>query len=526
MLFLSWEFGMFKKWLYLLLITLGLCSLGIKAYADARYGGISTRCLVKTNAEDYMYADFQISGGAKTVTLGAYTISQIAGNNFLPRLEVKTFPDATLIYSDNNPSAKPSISTTLTLTEGWYTVTISPVAQDGIGIVYVNEVDDTGAILASISTRCYVGTAAQDAMIAGVEVKGGEQCTDVQGLGIPEIPGNNFKPALKLQTFPDGIYFPTVEDIYIEPNHERKNKVQQNKKLAQGPYTAMITPVDIAGIGQVAVTAMDLASCGETTSECGVVTTSCPDLDNLTSPSEDFTPWLGASLDSDRNWMKQEDCLDGEFELLGYSKATLSTSLLTSYSDILSKKKKSMNGKLSIGFFDAHLESKYKKMIHQTSYSQSYIIKYDVNLGSKRFKIKGLNEKLTPEIKKDECQFQRYCGNKYVSQVIQGGNVEVELNFEFTTVKSKKEFSISGGFGLEFKGDVAVSASFDKAVSKLSSEVRNNGKVTLIAYQEGGKVEDLIDVLGTGNNTMACSLTNITACKNALGDIVAYIEPI
>jgi hypothetical protein len=257
---------MFKKWLYLSLATLFLCS---QAYADARYGGISTRCLVKTNATDYMYAGFQISGGAKTVTLGAYTVSQIAGNNFLPRIEVKTFPDATLIYSDNNPNAKPSISTTLTLTEGWYTVTVSPVAQDGIGIVYVNEVDDTGAILASISTRCYVGTAAQDAMIAGVEVKGGEQCTDVQGFGIAEITGNNFKPALKLQTFPDNIHFSTAKDIYQATNAERKNKVKQSKKLAQGPYTAMITPSGVEGIGQVAVTAMDLASCSDTTNTGG-----------------------------------------------------------------------------------------------------------------------------------------------------------------------------------------------------------------------------------------------------------------
>ncbi len=229
--------------------------------ADARYTGISTRCLVKTNAENYMYAGFQVNNGSKTVALGAYNVNQIVGNNFLPRIEVKTFPNAELVYTDDNPNLKSSLSTTLTLQEGWYTITVSPVEQEGVAIVYVNEIDETGATLASISTRCYVGTIARDAMIAGVEVKGGEQCTEVQGLGIKEITDNNFSPNLSLQTFPDGQYFTEIKDIYRASNLENKNKVKQNKRLPQGPYTAMLTPLNSSGIGQVVVSAKAISEC-------------------------------------------------------------------------------------------------------------------------------------------------------------------------------------------------------------------------------------------------------------------------
>jgi hypothetical protein len=218
-----------------------------------KLSGISTRCLVGTRAEDYMYAGFNISGGTKKVTLGTYSVTQIQGNNFLPRLEVKTFPDGESIYIDNNQYFTASIAKTLDLPEGWYTVTVSPIAQAGIGIVYVNEEDESSALLSSISTRCYVGTKAEDSMIAGVSVAGNNQCVEVLGLGITEIPGNSFLPMLNLQTFPDNKHFNVARSIYADINSEHQARVSKLQQLEVGPYTSMVTPVQAAGIGQVAI---------------------------------------------------------------------------------------------------------------------------------------------------------------------------------------------------------------------------------------------------------------------------------
>lgn len=218
-----------------------------------KLSGISTRCLVGVRAEDYMYAGFNISGGTKKVTVGAYTVTQIPGNNFLPRLEIKTFPEGKSVYVDNNQNLVHSVANTLDLAEGWYTVTVSPIAQAGIGIVYVNEVDANSALLSSISTRCYVGTKEEDSMIAGISVAGNSQCVEMLGLGITQIPGNTFLPMLNVQTFPDNKHFNAAKSIYADVNTKHEARISKLQQLEVGPYTSMVTPVQAAGIGQVAV---------------------------------------------------------------------------------------------------------------------------------------------------------------------------------------------------------------------------------------------------------------------------------
>jgi hypothetical protein len=218
-----------------------------------KLSGISTRCLVGARAEDYMYAGFNISGGTKKVTVGAYTVTQIPGNNFLPRLEIKTFPEGKSVYVDNNQNLVHSVANTLDLAEGWYTVTVSPIAQAGIGIVYVNEVDANSALLSSISTRCYVGTKEEDSMIAGISVAGNSQCVEMLGLGITQIPGNTFLPMLNVQTFPDNKHFNAAKSIYADVNTKHEARISKLQQLEVGPYTSMVTPVQAAGIGQVAV---------------------------------------------------------------------------------------------------------------------------------------------------------------------------------------------------------------------------------------------------------------------------------
>ncbi len=55
--------------------------------------------------------------------------------------------------------------------------------------------------------------------------------------------------------------------------------------------------------------------------------THCPALNNLTPPDENLIPWLGASVDSDRNWLKQMECVTGEIIPLGNSSSDLSAKL-------------------------------------------------------------------------------------------------------------------------------------------------------------------------------------------------------
>ncbi|MEK7990237.1 MAG: phycobilisome rod-core linker polypeptide, partial [Thiotrichaceae bacterium] len=258
---------------------------------------------------------------------------------------------------------------------------------------------------------------------------------------------------------------------------------------------------------------------------CTVLDTVCDTLNTLIPPSDNLVAWLGAGLDSDRNWLKQEDCLAGTSELIGTSQATFSSSLFTSYKDVLEIEKKSAGGKLSVKFFSAHANAKYEKMFRQTSYAQSYMLRYDVDLGTKRFKISSLSDRGIQAANGGACSFQRYCGNKYVSQVTQGGSVEVGLNFKFKTTSQKREFEAGGGFG--FEGEICcvpVSAQLKASVGRLSSKTKKESSIEIVAYQEGGRVEDLINIFGTQNNTTECALDNLDPCLRAVDDVVAYIQ--
>lgn len=277
------------------------------AWAANRYAGISTRCLVTTQAEQYMYAGIEINDGTKTVRIGAQSVTQIANNGLIPRMEVKTFPNGELIYSDVNAQQQTSLETILNLPAGLYTVTVSPATNtSGIGLVYAYETDDSPATFTSISTRCYVGTAAENAMIAGIELKGDNQCTAMFAQSITEITNNAFLPTLNVQTFPDGQSFTQVTPIYTHSNPQNKFQLRQIQLLAQGTYTATVAPNLTAGIGIVAMNQANTCSaqCEVTSVYDGdTVTVQCPDgttkirLYCIDTPEMQQTPWGESARD-------------------------------------------------------------------------------------------------------------------------------------------------------------------------------------------------------------------------------------
>ncbi|MCV6639087.1 WD40 repeat domain-containing protein [Candidatus Albibeggiatoa sp. nov. NOAA] len=243
----------YKNTLLLLLCS----SLSSNALADIRYEGLSTRCLVKTQAENFMYAGIQISGGEKEVEISTQAVSQITNNQFIPQIEVKTFPEAVSVYRDDNPKLSTELQTTLTLTEGFYTITVSPAtAAEGIAIINAYETGETEQALDSISTRCYIGDKDEHAMIAGIQVRGNSPRADFRAYQISEIPNNPFLPRLQLQTFPDGQFFNEVKSVYQHANTGYGGDLKllhRIQDLQQGLYTATVQPSNQAGIGIINV---------------------------------------------------------------------------------------------------------------------------------------------------------------------------------------------------------------------------------------------------------------------------------
>jgi hypothetical protein len=373
-------------------------------------------------------------------------------------------------------------------------------------------------------------------MIAGLFISGSTKRVVVRASSVDGV----LDPRLEVQSFPDGNLLYSNDNWGTDPSAAelqqtgwapaRNLDAAMIITLSPGLYTMQVSPESSSGIGIIEVYEFPEPVDDpeppiiELPTDCPTYQpTKCPGKPK--PPDEDLIPWLGAGVDSDRNWLKQEECLAGDITPLNTSGMTkLSAKFISSFKDVLVIQKASAGGKFSVKLFKAHADAKYEKMFRQTSYMQSYVLNYNVDLGNERIGNISISErgKIAAQ---NACDFRRYCGDKYVSEITKGGKVYVEMNFKFKTTQQKTEFSAGGGFG--FAGEICCvpfSGNIEASVSHLSKTTRKESLFEIVAHQEGGKVEHLIDILGREGNSTSCSLDDLAPCKKTIDDIVKYIQ--
>ncbi|MEK8016201.1 MAG: hypothetical protein VSS75_004975, partial [Candidatus Parabeggiatoa sp.] len=499
----------------------------------SRLINISTRCSVEKSDKNAI-AGFIIKGtGTQSVLIGALGKGLGLSLNLDTQMALSKYPSGELMESNESWQRHrnaPQIPThlqlpdpsdaglLLDLVEGAYTAVVKPTGEIGIGLVAVNAISSGSP---PPSTPKYSSTPASGSTLnfgstpVGTPVSSDLIISEAGNadlvLNSSRISGTNANDFRVLTAFPltlpdNAVYIqaPTIT-VQCTPSGENLRIASLQISTNEGTHSY---PLECTG------------SNGCPTSQ----STTCPVLNNLSPPSEDLIPWLGAGVDSDRNWLKQEECLDGVITPLGKSVTDLSANLISNFKDVLEIQKMSAGGKLSIKFFKAHANANYEKMFRQTSYMQSYVLNYNVDLGSERIGNISISErgKIAAQ---NACDFRRYCGDKYVSEVTKGGKVYVEMNFKFKTTQQKTEFSAGGGFG--FAGEICCvpfSIDLEASVSRLSQTTRKESSLEVVAHQEGGKVEDLIKIFGSNGNSTSCSLDDLAPCKKAIDDIIAYVQ--
>lgn len=117
-----------------------------------KLGGISTRSYVDSNPANYMIAGVLVQGSTKRLIVRGVSVDGI----FDPKLDIKTYPDATLVRTNSdwatgesatelqqlkwNPPGAKDAALSVTLNPGLYTIEISPQnGVAGVGLVEVYE---------------------------------------------------------------------------------------------------------------------------------------------------------------------------------------------------------------------------------------------------------------------------------------------------------------------------------------------------------------------------------------------------
>ena len=489
---------------------------------------ISTRAPIQGGAGDVI-AGFIIEGTeTQRVVIRGWDLEPEVD----AKLTIRKFPSSEFVASNDNwqddsryaeiPSHmishydKFDAALLLDLAAGAYTVTLSSVGAKGIGLVGVDAIDTPntggdpkepsydsdpkpGNTLDFGSTS--VGTpVSYDLLVSEV----GDADLVLNSSRISGTNANDFRVSTTFPlTLPDNVVYIQAPRVTIQctPSGEGLRTASLQINSNDGTHNYYLQCTGNAG--------------GCPTSQ----PTNCPELDKLSPPDEDLIPWLGAGVDSDRNWLKQEKCLAGDITSLGNSGTELSAKLISSFKDVLVIKKASAGGKFSIKFFKAHADAKYTSVFKQTSYTQSYVLNYNVDLGSERISNISISERGNIAAQ-NACDFRRYCGDKYVSEITKGGKVYIEMNFKFKTTQQTKEFSAGGGVGFAGKFSVDLEAS----VSGLSKTTKKQSSLQVVAHQEGGDVTRLIDIFGSNGNSTSCSLDDLELCKKAIDDIIAYMQ--
>jgi len=200
-----------------------------------RLEGISTNAFV--SADKPMIAGIFVTGGEKSVRFIASSIDKI----LIPRLTVRTHPNGDLVFSDNNSANSASIEKTISLSEGYYTITVEPVGQSGQGMIEVYESGMTNAKLGGISTNAFVSDS--NPMIAGVSIKGGKKNLYIRASSIDNI----LIPLLEIRTHPDATL------VYQETNSSNQLAVDKTIELNEGLYTMTIKPQGVSGKSMIEV---------------------------------------------------------------------------------------------------------------------------------------------------------------------------------------------------------------------------------------------------------------------------------
>ncbi len=252
----------------------------------------------------------------------------------------------------------------------------------------------------------------------------------------------------------------------------------------------------------------------------------CPDLDTLPRPDEDLVPKLGFGADRDREVIKQISCLNYSENFLDGGEARINSNVISNYNDVYEKLKVTAGASASYFVFKASASATYEKIFHSKQFEKSFVLDYDIKFGTADATLDSNNplNQTGQSYSNDACGFKRYCGNSYVCQTDKGANISVKLDFQFSSVYEKNEFTAEASAGIEGLEICCkpFSASLNASVERLSITTRKNSSVRIEAIQSGGYVEQLSRILG-GSYVFTCSLDNLGDCTAALDTITQYV---
>lgn len=241
------------------------------------------------------------------------------------------------------------------------------------------------------------------------------------------------------------------------------------------------------------------------------------------------TPFLftaGFGYDIDRARIKAGTCIDGSYTYLGAQQGTLEASMDTTVEQFQRQMGGSVSGGFSLGSaFSGSSSSSFSSQFKQDSFSTSVLLHAVVVAKTIVYKpsMKGAASGVDTT---NPATFREACGTHWVAQVPRGAEFWALARFDFDSEQSRKEFSASSSasaaFGI-FSGNASAS------MKGMTFSSKQKSRLTIFAYQVGGKPEQLMAILGDSNNDgladpLTCTLDKLDSCNTTMNALLKYGE--
>ncbi len=255
---------------------------------------------------------------------------------------------------------------------------------------------------------------------------------------------------------------------------------------------------------------------------------------------------VGQAVDSERERFKVLNPFNGKVVEVGGGSGSLNASLAKSYEEIYERTYLKRGGKFGIGPFKFGKSREFTKTILKKKYAATFMLQFDVKLPNEKFEVDS-GTPMTDYARtflNDPCGFKQVFGDSFVFQTTRGANVYVAINVSFSSAEHLKEYKdkMEGSVEGEFNGLTTTvctacgavpikippfkfSASFEQTKEKLSYSALEDGKIELVAMQNGGDASRLGQIFGgQGEVALAsCSLKKLANCDSAFNNVLAYL---
>lgn len=234
--------------------------------------------------------------------------------------------------------------------------------------------------------------------------------------------------------------------------------------------------------------------------------------DSVVSPPTAQAAGLGRGLDNITEELR-DFCIGASSQITDYSNTYSRLYLDAAMSKDQISKSFDVSASLSVNaaLLSGNAEFDFKRKTEENGYSIVIAYGAEYSTGSKM--LDPMSRRVLVDPLTTPNWYTR-CGDYFLAQTDQGGQIFITIRIEFDSKSTKQDFTSKLGFKYSW-------ADVKAAFSSSSEELRGRGTIHVEAFQKGGNVAAIGEVLGAAG-AVDCGIGNLSKCDAVVTKVLGY----